>query len=171
MIFSFETTCVIMMLCSFVGRVLNIPLVSEEYYFRTRSKHLRWGFFENIAKGFQPFNLFSKKFHLKCLNGFLMRPWILFRLKDYNLFCKVLRHMWSQVLLKTFRTPRKLPITDSFLVKLLAANTRFGSEAVAQRCSVKKVFLEISQNSQENTCARVYFLIKLQTWGLYWEFS
>ena len=25
-------------------------------------------------------------------------------------------------------------------------------EAVAQRCSVKKVFLEISQNSQENTC-------------------
>ena len=29
-------------------------------------------------------------------------------------------------------------------------------------CSVKKVFLEISQNSQENTRARVSFLIKLQ---------
>ena len=28
--------------------------------------------------------------------------------------------------------------------------------------SCKKVFLEISQNSQENTCARVSFLIKLQ---------
>ena len=28
-------------------------------------------------------------------------------------------------------------------------------EAVAQRCFVKNVFLEISQNSQENTCARV----------------
>ena len=27
---------------------------------------------------------------------------------------------------------------------------------------LKKVFLEISQNSQENTCARVYFLIKMQ---------
>ena len=27
-------------------------------------------------------------------------------------------------------------------------------EAVAQRCSVKKVYLEITQNSQENTCAR-----------------
>ena len=26
----------------------------------------------------------------------------------------------------------------------------------------KKVYLEISQNSQENTCANVYFLIKLQ---------
>ena len=35
-------------------------------------------------------------------------------------------------------------------------------EAVAQWCSVKKLFLEISQNSQENTCARVSFLIKLQ---------
>ena len=28
-------------------------------------------------------------------------------------------------------------------------------------CSVKNVFLEISQNSQENTCDRVSFLIKL----------
>ena len=36
------------------------------------------------------------------------------------------------------------------------------TEAVAQRCSVKKVFLENSPNSQENTCARVAFLIKLQ---------
>ena len=40
------------------------------------------------------------------------------------------------------------------------------TEAVAQRCSVKKVFLEISQNLQENTCARVTFLIKLQALGL-----
>ena len=35
-------------------------------------------------------------------------------------------------------------------------------EALVQRCSVKKVFLEISQNLQKNTCARVSFLIKLQ---------
>ena len=34
------------------------------------------------------------------------------------------------------------------------------SEAVAQRYSVKKVLLEISQNSQENTCTRGSFLIK-----------
>ena len=39
----------------------------------------------------------------------------------------------------------------------------FSPEAVAQGCSVKKVFLEILQNSQENTCARVSFSIKLQT--------
>ena len=37
------------------------------------------------------------------------------------------------------------------------------SEAVVHRCSVNKVLLEISQNSQENTRARVLsFLIKLQ---------
>ena len=39
------------------------------------------------------------------------------------------------------------------------------TEAVVQRCSLKKVFLENSQNSKENTCARVSFLIKLQTWA------
>ena len=36
------------------------------------------------------------------------------------------------------------------------------TEAVVQRSSVKKVFLEISQNSHEKTCARVSFLTKLQ---------
>ena len=34
------------------------------------------------------------------------------------------------------------------------------SEAVSLKCSVKKVFLEILQNSQEHTCAKVYFFIK-----------
>ena len=38
------------------------------------------------------------------------------------------------------------------------------SEAVVWRCSVKKVFLEISQNSQENTCARVSFILKERLW-------
>ena len=37
------------------------------------------------------------------------------------------------------------------------------AEAVSRRCSVKKVFLEILQNSQENTCGKDSFLIKLQT--------
>ena len=40
------------------------------------------------------------------------------------------------------------------------------TEAVAQKCFVKKVFLKISQNSQENTYARVSFLIRLQASGL-----
>ena len=37
-------------------------------------------------------------------------------------------------------------------------------KAAVLRCSVKKVFLEIPQNSQENTCARVPFnFIKKET--------
>ena len=39
------------------------------------------------------------------------------------------------------------------------------TEAVAPRISVKKAFLKISRNSQENTCDKVTFFIKLQTWG------
>ena len=40
------------------------------------------------------------------------------------------------------------------------------SEAVVQRCSVKKMFLEILQNSLEKICTRVSLLIKLQTLDL-----
>ena len=36
------------------------------------------------------------------------------------------------------------------------------SEAVPRSCSIKKVLLKISQNSQENTCARVSFFKDLQ---------
>ena len=46
-----------------------------------------------------------------------------------------------------------------FLLNLLFVT--FRTEAVAQRYSVKKVFLEIFQNSLENTCARAS-LTKLQ---------
>ena len=35
-------------------------------------------------------------------------------------------------------------------------------KALIESCSVKNMFLEISQNSQENTCTRISFLIKLQ---------
>ena len=53
----------------------------------------------------------------------------------------------------TFKTGKYL---HSFLQEQLY------TEAVVQSCSVKKVSSEISQNSQENTCARVSFLITLQ---------
>ena len=36
---------------------------------------------------------------------------------------------------------------------------------IAQTFSVKKVFKEFSQNSQENTCARVSILITMQASG------
>ena len=40
------------------------------------------------------------------------------------------------------------------------------SEAATRVVLCKKVFSEISQNSQENNCARTSFLIKLQASGL-----
>ena len=45
-------------------------------------------------------------------------------------------------------------------------NTIEYTEVVVGRCSVNKMFLKILQNSQENTCAEVSFLIKLQAWRL-----
>ena len=39
-------------------------------------------------------------------------------------------------------------------------------EAVVRRCSIEKVYLEISQISQDNNCARISFLITLQALGL-----
>ena len=38
----------------------------------------------------------------------------------------------------------------------------YTSEVVVRKYSVKKLLLKISQNSQENTCVRVSFLIKFQ---------
>ena len=52
-------------------------------------------------------------------------------------------------------------IRKHFLTSYFTPFTKF-TEAFVQRCSVKKVFLEISLNSQENICARVCFLIKFQ---------
>ena len=53
-----------------------------------------------------------------------------------------------------------------WLIHILTKEANVVLEVVVQRCSVKKVFLEIFQNSQESTCGRVSFLIKLQGWGL-----
>ena len=43
------------------------------------------------------------------------------------------------------------------------------AEAATEGVQRKKVFLEILQNSQENTCARVSFLIKLQAYTFFIE--
>ena len=47
-----------------------------------------------------------------------------------------------------------------------ASRTYISLEVVIWRCSVKKLFLDMSQNSLENTCARVSLLTKLQASGL-----
>ena len=62
----------------------------------------------------------------------------------------------SQVIHKALENILAVPMC--FIFK----NARVWPEGVVWRCSVKKMFLEISQNLQKNTCARVSFLIKLQ---------
>ena len=50
-------------------------------------------------------------------------------------------------------------------IRILRVGFFFGMSPITsnhQSCSMKRVFLQISQNSQESTCARVSFLIKLQ---------
>ena len=66
----------------------------------------------------------------------------------------------------SMRKPQKSKALEKCNMSPTANCPREYVEAVVQSCSVKKVFLEISQNSQENTCARVSFLIKLQASGL-----
>ena len=54
------------------------------------------------------------------------------------------------------------PVPTALITGKIFPGTVFKTEAVVQRCSVEKVFLEISQNSQVNTCARISFSIKLR---------
>ena len=52
--------------------------------------------------------------------------------------------------------------------KNLTSKIKWHKEAVAKRCSVKKMLLEISKNPQENTCARASYLIMLtRLWHRY----
>ena len=50
---------------------------------------------------------------------------------------------------------------------LLKVSWTRSTEAVVQRCSVKKLFLKIQQNSQKNTSA---FLTEIPTQAFSWEF-
>ena len=47
---------------------------------------------------------------------------------------------------------------------LIIINYHHYLEAVARMCSVKKVLLEISQNSRQNTGVITFFFIKKELW-------
>ena len=53
-------------------------------------------------------------------------------------------------------------ISSFKFLKILHECFAIEREAVSLRYSVKKVFLKFLQDSHENTCVRVSFLIKLQ---------
>ena len=65
-----------------------------------------------------------------------------------------------------FRKKRLFSRREFLKMENIKKTPQIKSKAVVQRCSVNKVFLEISPNSQENTCAGVSFKIKLQPSGL-----
>ena len=116
-------------------------------------------FFNKVAR---PGTLLKKRLWHKC---FLMN------------FAKVLRthffteHLQSLILFclepeKYSNSSNEMRETNvlagkTMFTSLLFQEIGYFSEAATGTCSVKKVFLQILQNSQENTCARVFFLIKL----------
>ena len=128
-----------------------------------------------------PWNLSFVKTHSKIFT-IIARKMKLFSIKDFYSKCEQIRRklrIWSNLLEKYLQETSflcsewVLVLSDINLwilwavrksQKMVVACEFHGllPEAVVQRCSVKKVFLKILQNSQEKTCAKVYFLIKLQ---------
>ena len=61
------------------------------------------------------------------------------------------------MVLEIFEIALRLRNRYIFMRQLLETLNAFKTRTRHQKCSVKKVFLEISQNSQENTCMGVSF--------------
>ena len=108
------------------------------------------------------------------LTNAILKSWKLTRLKmtcpHFLSGCQ--KFCWKIKVQRLYLTVLPSYLVSFNQVNFLAENCYYdcvkwelGTEAVVQRCSVKKVFLEISQNPQENTCARVSFLIKLQVFS------
>ena len=57
----------------------------------------------------------------------------------------------------------EIPVQErDYIFSILLQLHFLHTEAVVQRCSVKKGVLKLLQNSQENNCARISFILKLQ---------
>ena len=118
-----------------------------------------------------PFPLRSKKRYYICLFISSIDPF-----RRLILYFRVI----EQYCLKTVRTifvrnkilfPNSFAVKTSWFIYIIMRNHHLKKNANQnwittmirsshQRCSIKKVFLEILQNSREDTCARVSFLIK-----------
>ena len=62
--------------------------------------------------------------------------------------------------MKKWKSQPSKNIFTNLIIPDKSKNTLHKNRSSHRRCSVRKMFLEMSQNSQENTCARVSFLIK-----------
>ena len=107
--------------------------------------------------------------HTKLFEEFLVNS--KYKIQECEFLCKSFFGNLFEAFVFYIRTKQNIitknnNITFSQWIKLIKFTILIPIEVVVQSCSVKKVFLKISQNSRENTSARVYFLIKLQAWGL-----
>ena len=101
--------------------------------------------FFNKVWGLRPATLFKKSLRPATLLKKSLRPTTLLK-----------KSLWH----KCFPVNFMKFLRATFLQKFTTPNKVI--EAVAQNCCAKALFLKVSQNSQENTCARVSFIIKLQ---------
>ena len=87
-----------------------------------------------------------------------------------NVWCFIFSFFYFSNIARDSCNVRVVPISKWLWVAIISllfevtpckTNIQF-SEAATRGVLRKKVFLKISQNSQENTCARISFLVKLQ---------
>ena len=81
---------------------------------------------------------------------------------------------WNQLIFTCYFVWKTFSKSYWVLVKDYQVFFVWSAEAVIRRCSVVKIFLEISQNWQENTCARVSLLKRDSGTGVFlwilWNF-
>ena len=135
--------------------------------------------FAKIINGFYWLTIFCKKLHLSCWT----RTWYasgILKHTDSCLFLPAARNVLRNYCSKEFpKFPKKYLRLSAIFQKfvtlwkctpLLTSSWEFSKSLRKTEAAtggvLKKVFLKISQNSQEDTCARVSFLIKLQASGL-----
>ena len=99
-------------------------------------------------------------------------PWSIY-VRNIIVFMKKLEIIFSNLCLwySSFISTKYLWVVHGFHIVIVSRSSskikNILLEAATRGVLWKKVFLKVSQNSQENTCARVFFLIKLQATGLF----
>ena len=105
-------------------------------------KILRTFAFAPSSFNFKLYKNFKTKDFYIILGVFFFLNLIFFSPKVYNILCGTIQYV--------------LIFANLSIERIISAKS---SEPVTQRCSTRKVLLKTSQNSQENTCFRVLFLV------------
>ena len=108
---------------------------------------------------------FAKMF--KCIRIYQL-PFINVSATRYQLYLNLATFCISYPQMYHFTTTYSViyPLISQLLLISVSTTPKVLQKAVARRCSVNKVLLKILQSSRESTCAKVSFLIKLQSQAL-----